>query len=874
MTTNIGGNLDLAVDRALYRFATMTIPAGYWPSGPWYHWVPVGTTGPDTVEFGLYVNPETATDPIRWVHLTDTQVHDGGYYPFDEDLMAINQLLDRPLFIFNTGDLVGSGSNTIHWNLYMDQLSVSELPVFHAVGNHDTLGTDSPLDLYELNVGPPYYSLEAGSWHFIVYNCENEEIATPRQDDWLDADIAQAPPASRLILFQHRTVKDTNYDKAQYWASLGIQAVFSGHWHCLEHTETPHGIVDYNQSQIRNGPFDGTPCVFGIVTCDDSGNISYEQRRLGVDHRSAITHPQAGSTVHGDSLLVLVQAYDTTFHVTGVAVEISGAGGSIPSTPLTPEGISLWRTRLDISSLDAGNYDVLASGTFEDGLGIDLATSFTRGADPAPVPDLGASWPMFRRSPEGLGFTSPTLRPPLHLAWITPLPGLIALSSPVVEWNRVYVGCRAESQLADAGILASNAETGQILWFTHIPGGVALAPAVVGNVVIATALRDSVFGLDAQTGQRLWSMFSHGKVYDLTAPVFQENDAWVGGEPWTYQIDWSTGYPDWGSDQLGVNFQPFIYSAPAVGTNYLYYGTFGLERITGNQGGFRIVDRATGDIVSPLDTGGFRSPICMGDTIFTVGDADYLIQKLSARDPLGNIHWTASLELGKGTGSPVLGHDILVAPGSDGTIEAFNATDGSHLWSHTVGPALYYMVPGPRGERDTRSTPAIADSVVYIGSLDGYLYALDLFSGAELWKYYLATPISSSAAISGNMLFVGASDGHLYAFAGTKGSSLSGVTSPPEAETVVSFASPTPNPGQSGTRFAWSISAPVHIKLQIFNLRGQLVTTLIDAMMEAGSHTTVWDGTDRKRRTVATGTYFVLLRTGTDHLIRKVVIIR
>jgi hypothetical protein len=53
------GAVTLDVDRLEYRFATLTIPRGYWPTTAWYHWVPVGTAGPDTVDFGL----ETSASP-------------------------------------------------------------------------------------------------------------------------------------------------------------------------------------------------------------------------------------------------------------------------------------------------------------------------------------------------------------------------------------------------------------------------------------------------------------------------------------------------------------------------------------------------------------------------------------------------------------------------------------------------------------------------------------------------------------------------------------------------------------------------------------------------------------------------------------------
>ncbi len=53
------------------------------------------------------------------------------------------------------------------------------------------------------------------------------------------------------------------------------------------------------------------------------------------------------------------------------------------------------------------------------------------------------------------------------------------------------------------------------------------------------------------------------------------------------------------------------------------------------------------------------------------------------------------------------------------------------------------------------SSPSIAEGVVYIASMDGYLYAIDQESGKEKWKYKSKMPIASSPAVAdGNVYFV------------------------------------------------------------------------------------------------------------------------
>jgi outer membrane protein assembly factor BamB len=65
-------------------------------------------------------------------------------------------------------------------------------------------------------------------------------------------------------------------------------------------------------------------------------------------------------------------------------------------------------------------------------------------------------------------------------------------------------------------------------------------------------------------------------------------------------------------------------------------------------------------------------------------------------------------------------------------------------------------------------TPAIAGGVVYIGSFDEYLYALDLASGKEKWKYK-AGPIKAAPAVRGGMVYVGNADGMFHCVDAAKG---------------------------------------------------------------------------------------------------------
>jgi hypothetical protein len=66
----------------------------------------------------------------------------------------------------------------------------------------------------------------------------------------------------------------------------------------------------------------------------------------------------------------------------------------------------------------------------------------------------------------------------------------------------------------------------------------------------------------------------------------------------------------------------------------------------------------------------------------------------------------------------------------------------------------------------------------------------------------------------------------------------------------------------SGTNIAFSIEQFERVKLEIFNIKGQRVLTLLNEEREAGKHILFWDGKDYNNKTVATGIYLYRLQVG------------
>ena len=77
-------------------------------------------------------------------------------------------------------------------------------------------------------------------------------------------------------------------------------------------------------------------------------------------------------------------------------------------------------------------------------------------------------------------------------------------------------------------------------------------------------------------------------------------------------------------------------------------------------------------------------------------------------------------------------------------------TTGAQLWSYSTGDSV-------------ESSPAVVNGVVYVGSDDDNVYALDAATGTQLWRYTTVDSVESSPAVVNGVVYVGSDDDNVYA---------------------------------------------------------------------------------------------------------------
>ena len=129
----------------------------------------------------------------------------------------------------------------------------------------------------------------------------------------------------------------------------------------------------------------------------------------------------------------------------------------------------------------------------------------------------------------------------------------------------------------------------------------------------------------------------------------------------------------------------------------------------------------------------------------------------------------------------------------------------STRWTHRPGRRN-----GSSRPRMQSSLAPVSDGVVYVGSYDTYIYALDAQTGQEKWKFKtLGFPVTSSPAISDGVVYFSSDDTYLHALDAQIGREEMEASTPPLMSTL-------PRPSRVGwsLRHQWELCAPYAVDIQ------------------------------------------------------------
>ncbi len=97
---------------------------------------------------------------------------------------------------------------------------------------------------------------------------------------------------------------------------------------------------------------------------------------------------------------------------------------------------------------------------------------------------------------------------------------------------------------------------------------------------------------------------------------------------------------------------------------------------------------------------------------------------------------------------------------------------------------------------------------------------------------------------------------------------------PVPASATLALAEPSPNPARGATSLAFTLPHAGRVTLDVVDVQGRRVRTLLDATRPAGTHRVTWDGLDDGGRAAASGLYFVRVDAAGERASRKLARIR
>lgn len=273
-------------------------------------------------------------------------------------------------------------------------------------------------------------------------------------------------------------------------------------------------------------------------------------------------------------------------------------------------------------------------------------------------------------------------------------------SSPAVANGKVFFGS------GDGNVYAVDTRAGVLQWKFPTQDVVHASPAVVGNMVFIGSWDSYFYALDADTGRQRWA-FKAGEDAVLHNQVgFQSSAAVVDGTVYVgcrdahvYALDAATGRKKWDYPTS----KSWVNGTPAVHDGVVYVGTSDSSR-------FMALDAGTGRLRFNFDAKAYLfSSAALAGGLAYFGSHNGRLYAVNVKT--GTLAWSFQTEASKA--------DPLKVLNADGSLSRDAFAPVFHDFQDMYIDFYRYVSVGA-----IMSSPAIDRGVVYVGSMDGTLYAL------------------------------------------------------------------------------------------------------------------------------------------------------
>ncbi|MFA4819703.1 MAG: PQQ-binding-like beta-propeller repeat protein [Candidatus Aenigmatarchaeota archaeon] len=285
-----------------------------------------------------------------------------------------------------------------------------------------------------------------------------------------------------------------------------------------------------------------------------------------------------------------------------------------------------------------------------------------------------------------------------------------------------------------------------------IGGSIFSTPYISKDIIVFGCNDTFIYALD-NNGEKQWSFKTNDMVF--SSPTSYGESLIIGShDGFVYSID-KSGELNW-----KANIGTKVYGTPMIIDGVIYVGSEnGIFRAMSLDDGKEIWRIITGDEI-------WFSSAAVNDSIF-IGNHSGLFNCISKDGEVlwkfqaGNCTISTPLVIDKSNNevSSFNGRSFSTFPKAKGCRVVFGAGDGyTRCFDADNGRLIWKVFTNWIGG----SAPFFYDKKFFLGSYDGRIYSIDL-SGAIKWTFQTGNKIISSPFVSNGIVFAGSSDSNVYA---------------------------------------------------------------------------------------------------------------